>query len=201
MSLAPRYDLENLRSLTIQYGEGWGYPHVRRVLHLAAEIGVDLAYDNEVFQTAAYLHDWGAFPRYRQAGVEHALRSRQVAESEILPYTALREAAQAIALEAIALHDYRDLRPVQSAEALLLREADLLDMLGVTGILREFAWGPNNLQTCYRRVLDRREKIAGRFTLPRAIHLAEQRLAHMDAVLAQFREDSFDLLGFADLSV
>ncbi len=36
-------------------------------------------------ELAAYMHDWGAFPVYIQKGVEHAIRSRQVVEMEILP--------------------------------------------------------------------------------------------------------------------
>jgi HD superfamily phosphodiesterase len=191
---SPPIQISHIREQTIEYGEGWGYPHVCRVLRLIGEIGADLAYDADVTLYAAYLHDWGAFPRYRQPGVGHALRSMQVAESEILPYTNLSAEARQAVLEAIHLHDYRNLKPTTCVEALLLREADMLEMLGAIGILREFAWGPNNLKICYERVLARQAGIEDRLTLPRARTLAEQRLANMDHILAQLKIESFGIL-------
>ncbi len=187
-------NIAHLRDLTIEHGEGWGYPHVCRVLRLIDEIGVDLSYDRNVTLYAAYLHDWGAFPRYRIAGMEHALRSMQVAEKEILPYTTLTDLRCQAILEAISLHDYRDARPAETVESLLLREADMLDMLGVVGVLREFAWGPNDLKVCYERALARRTAIGGRLTLPRARALAEERIERMEAVFANLLEETFESL-------
>jgi uncharacterized protein len=186
--------ISHLRALTIEYGEGWGYPHVCRVLRLIEEIGGGLEYDQDVTLYAAYLHDWGAFPRYRVPGVDHALRSMQVAELEILPYTSLSETSRQAVLEAISLHDYRDPRPAQALESLLLREADMLDMLGVVGLLREFAWGPNNLRVCYERLLSRKAAIAGRLSLPCAKIIAENRLACMEQALACLEGESFGYL-------
>jgi uncharacterized protein len=138
-SLLTLTDLENL---TATHGEGWGWPHVQRVLHLIGLIGMDAPHDAPALTVAAYLHDWGAFSIYRQPGVEHALRSRQVAEQEILPRLNAPAAAHPIILAAIEQHDYRDPRPATCHEARLLREADFLDFLGVIGLVREFAWGP-----------------------------------------------------------
>src|ERR1041384_6707614 len=87
---------------------------------------------------------------------------------EILPHLDLTSTQKDILLEAIELHDYRDTRPVQSKEALLLREADMLEFLGMIGIAREFARGPKNLETSYKRILSRRYGIEGRFTIARA---------------------------------
>ena len=180
--------------MTIEYSEKWGYPHVCRVLRLIEEIGTGLTYDQNVILYAAYMHDWGALPRYQQAGVEHAVRSMQVAETEILPYTNLGDEARKNVLAAIALHDYRDPRPAEPIEALLLREADLLDMLGVIGLARDFARGPQNLKDTYGLIVARRDKIAGRFTLPKAQEIAAKRLAAMDQFLAQLQEESFGFL-------
>lgn len=184
-------NISHLRDLTIEHGEGWGYPHVCRVLRLIDEIGTGLVYDKDVTLYATYLHDWGAFPRYRQPEVAHALRSMQVAELEILPFTNLSAEARQGVLDAISLHDYRDPRPAQAIESLLLREADMLEMLGVVGILREYACGPNDLRICYERVVARRVGIARRLSLPRAKVIAEARLASMDQMLALFEEESF----------
>jgi uncharacterized protein len=190
-SLLTLIDLENL---TATHGEGWGLPHVQRVLHLIDLISVDVPHNSQALTVATYLHDWGAFPLYRQSGVDHALRSRQVAEQEILPRLDIPTEAPPIILETIERHDYRDPRPVTCHEARLLREADFLDFLGVIGMVREFAWGPNNLSVCLRRVLDRRQKIMGRFTYPQAQELAEVRLARMAQCLAWLEEESFAYL-------
>jgi uncharacterized protein len=186
--------ISHVRDLTIEYGEGWAYPHVCRLLKLIEAIGQGLAYDQQVLIYAVYLHDWGAFPRYRQAGVDHALRSVQVAEKEILPNTTLSGPARQAVLEAIALHDYRNPRPAEAPEARLLREADILDMLGVIGMLRECSWGPRDLKICLGRILTCRAAIEGRFTLPLAQEMAAERLAHMQTVLELLEAESFGVL-------
>jgi uncharacterized protein len=186
--------LENIERLTLEYGEGWAYPHARRLLSLVGQIDAGIQYDRLAVEFAIYLHDWGAFPRFTRSGVDHALRSRQIAETEILPLTDLNPDRQAIILEAIERHDYRAPHPASSNEALLLREADSLDFLGITGIAREFAWGPNDLNKCYQRILKRRQGIQGRFTIPAAAKLAEVRLESMGRFLDLLLEESSGFL-------
>jgi HD superfamily phosphodiesterase len=187
---AARLDLADLEAMTLADGEGWALPHVRRIVRLIREIGADLAYDAHALTIAAYLHDWGAFPRYRQPGVEHTLRSRQVAEAEVLPQMDLTSAQIALILDAIERHDYRDPRPAPSTEALLLREADFLDFIGAIGFARAFAWGPNDLAACYCRIQSRRDALQDRFTLPRARELAATRLARLAQCLDWLQEES-----------
>jgi HD superfamily phosphodiesterase len=172
-------NLDDIIQMTFGVGESWAVTHAQRLLKLSADVGKDMAYDAHVLALAAYMHDWGAFPRYTEKGVEHALRSRQVVEAEILPFLDLTQPAKENLLEAIELHDYRDQRAPRSVEALLLREADMLEFLGMIGMAREFARGPKDVAACYRRILDRRAAIEGRFTLPRAQEIAEVRLARM----------------------
>ena len=187
-------DLEQIKQSTLELGQGWGFAHATRVLKLVDLIGTELEYDQVAIPYAVYLHDWGAFPKYAMPGIDHALRSRQIAETEILPNTGLSAPARARVAEAIELHDYRDKRPHTSIECLLLREADWLDMLGVIGIARELAWGPNDLQKCYDRILARRAGIQGRLTIPKARELAEQRIARMSNMLELLQEESFGIL-------
>ena len=189
-----KLSIENILLMTQQVGEGWAVAHARRLLVLAWEIGAGSPYDPIALKLAAYLHDWGAFPSFAQKGVEHALRSRQVAETEILPRMDLPLSVQQVVLEAIELHDYRDLRPTQSNEALLLREADMLEFLGMIGMAREFARGPKDVEACHRRILDRRAVIQTRFTLPRACEIAQIRLERMEQCLNWLEEESFGIL-------
>jgi HD superfamily phosphodiesterase len=182
-------NLQDVERMTGEYGEGWALPHSHRLLKLIDRIGAGLSYDQELLAYAVYLHDWGAFPRFHRAGVDHGLRSRQVAEEEILPNINLTAAQKGILLDAIQCHDYRCVLAVWSQEGILLREADFLDFLGAIGIAREFAWGPNNLRQAYQRILARRDGIRGHFTLPIARQMAEERLDRMGKILAWIQDE------------
>ena len=186
--------LDNIIQMTYDVGENWAVAHARRLIELGKQIGADLSYDLEIFELAAYLHDWGAFPKYTQKNVEHAVRSRQVVETEILPYLPLDPTRKEILLETIELHDYRDSRPTKSNEALLLREADMLEFLGMIGMARDFARGPRNVETCYKRILSRRNEIQGCFTLPQAREIAVIRIDRMDTCLQWLLDESFGTL-------
>lgn len=186
--------LADVMEMTRVEGDAWKLSHVRRVLQLIALIGEGLVYDETAVTLATYLHDWGAYPRFQEPGVEHALRSRQVAETLILPRMDLPDTAVAIILETIEYHDYRDFRPVQSTEALLLREADFLDFLGIIGLVREYGRGPKDMESACRAVLKRRELIQDRFTLPVARQMAAARLARLAQCLEWLQEESFDFM-------
>ena len=177
--------------MTDEYGEGWAGPHVRRLFQLIDRIDAGLTYDREALAYAVWLHDWGAFPRFYRAGIDHGLRSRQVAESDILSQTELTAGQKKIILDAIEYHDYRCVLPAWSQEAVLLREADFLDFLGAIGVVRDFAWGPNQLKKVVRRIHSRREGIRGKFSIPAAQVLAEERLARMENILEWIDEESF----------
>ena len=189
-----RMSLDDAIQMTRQVGEDWAVAHAKRLLALIQQIGEGIPYDLQVLELAAYLHDWGGFPPYLQKNVEHAVRSRQVVEAEILPGLDLTPAQKETLLEAIELHDYRDERPTTSNEALLLREADMLEFLGMIGVARDFGRGPRNLETCHRRILSRREDIQDRFTLPRAREIARVRLERMENCLQWLHEESFGVL-------
>ncbi|MGZ9234448.1 MAG: hypothetical protein ACXW4E_02905 [Anaerolineales bacterium] len=186
--------LDDIIQMTLQAGENWAVAHAKRLLELIQQIGVDLPYDFHIMEFATYMHDWGAFSRYIQKDVEHAIRSRQVVEMEILPRLDLTSAQKSILLETIELHDYRDTRPTKSNEALLLREADMLEFLGMIGMARDFARGPRDVKASYRRILDRRYGIEGRFTLPRARQIAQVRFERMEQSLQWLNEESFGIL-------
>lgn len=186
--------LTDIVQMTLEVGEDWAIAHAKRLIELVNRISGDVPYDAHVMELAAYMHDWGAFPKYIQKDVEHAVRSRQVVESEILPHLRLTADQKGTLLETIELHDYRDMRPTKSNEALLLREADMLEFLGMMGMAREFARGPKNVETCYKRILSRRDGTQNRFTLPRAQEIAKVRLGRMETSLGWLVEESFGVL-------
>lgn len=186
--------LDDIIQMTMDVGEDWAVAHAKHLIELVNQISVGIPYDSQILELAAYIHDWGAFPKYIRKDVEHAVRSRQVVEAEILPQLDLTQKEKDILLEAIELHDYRDMRPTRSNEALLLREADMLEFIGMMGMAREFARGPKNVETCYKRILSRRDDIQGRFTLPRAQEIAKVRLERMKTSLLWLVEESFGVL-------
>ena len=188
-----RLTINDITQITLHVGEDWAIAYAKRFIELVKQISADMSYDSHVMELAAYMHDWGAFPKYNQKDLEHAIRSRQVVEAEILPHLHLTQAQREILLETIELHDYRDLRPTQSNEALLLHEAYMLEFLGMIGMAREFARGTKNVETCYKRIFSRRDGIRGRFTIPRAQKIALVRFDRMDIFLKELEEES---LGF-----
>jgi uncharacterized protein len=192
--IGTQFRLDDVIEMTASKGEGWAVAHARRLLELIRRIGGDANYNAQALTLATYLHDWGAFPGYALKGVDHALRSRQVAEAEILPFVEMPPEAKEIVLEAIELHDYRDQRPTKSIEALLLREADMLEFLGMIGMAREFARGPKDVEACYRRILERRAGIQGRLVLPGSQAIAKIRLERMRQCLDWLMEESFGIL-------
>jgi uncharacterized protein len=137
---------------------------------------------------AAHLHDWGAYPPWVQAGVDHALRSVQVAE----PFLRERGCPEAtLVLECIATHHDGD--PTRSREAILLSDADGLDFLGAIGILRDFSKTPRELRKAYQSVLKRRDQVPPLLCLPKSKELAAGHLQQMEAFLKAFEESSFGL--------
>lgn len=192
--IATRLTIDDIIQATVQFGEDWAVAHAKRLLELVRQISAGMPYDSQVMELAAYVHDWGAFPKYIQKDVEHAIRSRQVAETELISHLNLTPEQKDILLETIELHDYRDMRPPRSNEALLLREADMLEFLGMMGMAREFARGPKNVEICCKRILSRRNGIQGRFTLPRAQEIARIRLERMEQCLNWLEEESLGTL-------
>jgi uncharacterized protein len=185
---------DDIVELTLRDGENWAVRHAKRLIELIKLISTDIPYDSQIIELAAYMHDWGAFPKYTQKNVGHAIRSRQVVETEILPHLDLTSSQKVVLLEAIELHDYRDMRPTHSNEALLLREADMLEFLGMIGMARDFARGPRDIEICYKRILSRRADIQGRFTIPQAQEIAQIRFERMEQCLRWLEEESFGIL-------
>lgn len=64
----------------------WGWRHSERDFLLARQIARDegLAIDEDVLFAAAFLHDSGAIPPFAKDGVDHAVRSAELAEARIL---------------------------------------------------------------------------------------------------------------------
>jgi uncharacterized protein len=181
-------DRQEIVRLTEEYGGPWGLNHTRRLLHLISIIGKGQRYDADVVWVAAHLHDWGGYPKWAQPGVDHAVRSRQVAEEFLVEKGYSPEFITPI-LECIETHHGSD--PNRHLEALLLSDADALDFLGVVGVLRDFSKKPGDLRKAYEIVQDRKEKLRQSICLESSRVIASRRLETMERMLAAFEEETF----------
>lgn len=181
-------DRDEIARLTAAYGGSECITHARRLLRLIAIIAEDRPYDADAVWLAAHLHDWGAYRPWAQEGVDHALRSRQVAEA-FLGERRCPEALLVRVLECIEFHHRGG--PGRSIESILITDADILDFLGVVGIARAFSRRPHDLRTPYTVSRERRATLPGLLVLDRAQEMAAVRVAEMDAFFARFEADSF----------
>jgi len=180
-------ETDEIARLTESYGGVWGINHTHRLLSLVEVIGEGLDYNTEAVWLAAHLHDWGAYAPWAQKDVDHVQRSLQVVETFLTEHACPAE-LKALVLECIAFHHQSGSN--HSLEAILLRDADVLDFLGAVGVLRDFSKNPKDMRLAYQSVKKRREKLPAILTLEKAKLLAAERLQHMDTLLAWFEVES-----------
>jgi len=181
-------DRDELVHLTEEYGGPWGINHTRRLLQLISIIGEGQAYNTDALWVAAHLHDWGAYGKWAQPGVDHALRSRQVAESFLAERNYPPDEAKLI-LDCIESHHADN--SACCLEVQLLSDADALDFLGVVGVLRDFSKTTKDLRQAYDISRKRRAKLPDLLCLAKSKEIAAQRLTDMDDLFAKFEADSF----------
>jgi uncharacterized protein len=181
-------DKNEIAKLTEEYGGEWGINHTRRLLHLIDHIGEGLQYDSDVVWVAAHLHDWGAYPPFAHKDVDHVLRSAQVVRAYLEEH-AYADAFIEHVLQCVSQHHQNG--PKGSLEAVLLFDADVLDFLGVVGVLRDFSKNPKDLRKAFQVTSKRRETLPAQLVLETSKVLAAVRLAEMDELLSRFERDSW----------
>jgi uncharacterized protein len=137
----------NWRASIIEYIRAEATPvdkfgHQPRLYSLATDIGKGMHYDDDVLFAAAWLHDLGVFLGHRPQDPEQLSRwdhvpytiqrSRELLSNWGFPHQKLDGVADAI------LHHQPKDEPT-TVEAILLRDADILEQLGAVGILRAVA--------------------------------------------------------------
>ncbi len=174
------------------------FGHQPRLYELARQIAEGQGCDDDVLFASAWMHDLGVFLGHRPADPE------ALAKWDHVPYTIGKsrelltewgfpaEKLDAVA-EAIRTHQPKD-EPV-IPEAVVLRDADILEQLGAIGALRTLV--KVGRDTRYRSysdvipVLERAVKdLPGKLSLPRARALAASRLEALRCLLTAIHEEA-----------
>jgi uncharacterized protein len=178
------------------------FGHQPRLYALACRLGEGMEYDDDILFAAAWMHDLGVFLGHRPDD------PAQLARWDHVPYTIARtrellggwgfpaEKLEGVA-EAIRTHQPGD-EPVEM-EAILLRDADILEQLGAVGALR--ALGKVGRDTRYPTftavvpVMQRAvERLPGKLRLASAQALAAPRVEVLRSLIAAIESEAGDLL-------
>lgn len=115
------------------------FGHQPRLVALTEAIAGNLAYDRDVVLAAAWLHDLGVFAGHRPEDPRELATWDHVAYAcargpQILREARFPESRIAAVLDVMRQHQPKD-DPL-TTEAIILRDADILEQLGAVGILR-----------------------------------------------------------------
>ncbi len=200
--------MSNWRDEVVNYIRGEAQPadkfgHQPRLYALAKRIAFDLpGCDDDVLFAAAWMHDLGVFLGHRPAD------PKQLAGWDHVPYTIERsrellaswgfplEKLEAVA-EAIRTHQAKDHAVLP--EAVVLRDADILEQLGAIGVLRAMVkvgrdtrYGTySDVVPVLRRALD---ALPGQLRLPSSRQLAVPKEAALRTFLESIEREADESL-------
>ena len=180
-----RYEI---RRLTEEYGGQLGLNHAKRLLRLIAIIADNAIYNEDVVWVAAHLHTWGGFSMYSDEDTPENHLSIDYVQ-EYLGSSGCPEPFIEHVVECISSFHCTDAE--RSIEAVLVCDANMLDMLGVVGAVRMFVNSQHNLRLAYQLILQRRHSIPNKLTLNTSRVLARERVREMDILLQNFETDTF----------
>jgi len=178
------------------------FGHQPRLYALASQIAEGQSCDDDVLFASAWMHDLGVFLGHRPADPE------KLALWDHVPYTIAKsrelltewgfpkEKLQAVA-EAIRTHQPKD--EAVLPEAIVLRDADILEQLGAIGALRALVKvGRDTRYVTYSDVipvLERaRDQLPGKLRLPRSKEMAIERVEILTSLLTAIRNEAGGLL-------
>jgi uncharacterized protein len=178
------------------------FGHQPRVYALAVRLGEGMEFDDDVLFAAAWMHDLGVFLGHRPRDPE------ELARWDHVPYTIARTRellvgwgfppgkVDAVA-EAIRTHQPKD-EPVLT-EAVLLRDADILEQLGAIGALRALVKvGRDNRFPTFSSVVPVLEgalrRLPGALRLTSSRSLAESRIESLRLLLAAIQDEANKML-------
>ncbi|MBC7386006.1 MAG: amino acid permease [Cryobacterium sp.] len=175
----------------------WGLAHSERDYQVAAELlkSEGKVVDKDVLFAAAFLHDIGGLPPFSKAGVDHAIRSVEIAKP-MLEKWGFPSSKWPGVKDVILGHTYYGPKP-SSDLGVAFREADVLDFMGSIGIARILAVteeGPKPsaiLEPGVEMLMRFRREFPLMLTTPAAKAMGRSRAREMDEFFLQLKRESF----------
>jgi len=178
------------------------FGHQPRLYALASRIAEGEDCDDDVLFAAAWMHDLGVFLGHRPSDPGELARWDHVpytiAKSrELLREWGFPEAKLEAVAEAIRTHQPKD--EAVSREAVVLRDADILEQLGAVGALRALVKvGRDTRYATYSDVVPVLERalevLPGQLLLAKSRELARSRVDALQGLLTAIREEAGNLL-------
>lgn len=165
-----------------------GLGHSRRLIKLVEELACGHYYNRDIICFCAYTHDLGGFGSYAKDNVDHATRSKEVVEEFIQQYDFTDEEIEIIYETILFHHTPCDLK---SFEAVLLRDADALEFIGVIGMARDFTRAEKSLKKGISSIQNHRVKSMKNLTLESSKKIAELRIQETDTFIESFFKESY----------
>ncbi|MBA3667989.1 MAG: HD domain-containing protein [Sphingomonas sp.] len=170
----------------------WGWSHSERDFRLASEIAArgGLAVDKDVLFAAAFTHDIGAIGEFEKDGVDHAVRSIEIAEPLLREMGFPVQKIPAVS-EAILGHMH-DKVPGRRNESVVLHDADTVDFLGNVGIARRLSVTGTSPDYAggLAKIREFADKLPGRLVTATAKRMAAPRVMEMRRFLFQIKAET-----------
>ncbi len=167
----------------------WRYAHAYRIYHLARELDSEKLCDDDILFAASILHDIGAYPQYKEEGIDHAVTSTQFCK-DFLKEIGFPGSKMDSVLNAIEMHMHYS-KPGPGLEAILIRDADILDFIGTIGIARAFLKAQDDLRAGYQELSKLAEELPGKAVSEKGRALALERRQEILTFLDKLVHDSF----------
>lgn len=172
----------------------WGWTHSERDFLLASEIAAEerTPVDQDVLFAAAFTHDIGAIGDFQKEGVDHAVRSAELAEPMLRDAGFPMQKWPAVR-DAILTHMF-DKQPGSRSEAIALHDADTVDFLGAVGVARRLSVTGDaaSYDAGVQRVADFATKLPTRLQTATARRMAKQRVEEMRDFLKRVDAETFN---------
>jgi uncharacterized protein len=174
------------------------YGHQPRLYLLSQQIGEGQLYDDDVVFAAAWLHDLGVFIGHRpeDPGLlrrwDHVAYTTTKTPALLTSMSFPPEKIPAV-LEVIRTHQPHDM--ARTIEAVIVRDADILEQLGAIGVLRTASkLGSDNrftmFQDAQQSLARALEELPKKIQLETTKRLAEPRIAALQAFLEALESES-----------
>lgn len=178
----------------------WGLAHCERTYRTTLELASAerVRVREPVVFAVAYLHDIGAFERYRHGGRPQYESSASAAE-EILSDVGFPHDLDYVVVDCIRAHDFVR-EPLPLSESRCFHDADILDFMGAVGITRLLSivgledWMPD-VRSAVEQIREFADTLPGKLVTRSARDIAKSRgdemlayLESLDAETAQLAE-------------